>query len=167
MAPFEAHGVDPRRVVIEITESAAMADPERTQWLFHDFRERGFRVAIDDFGTGYSSLSRLRHLPVDILKIDRSFVREVPGDLPSSSMVAGIIRLAEGVGMTPFAEGVETQEQRAFLLDAGCGLAQGYLFARPMPPEDIERVDPSLAETVRSLRETVDSGADASRLVRP
>lgn len=101
MAPFDAHGVDPRRVVIEITESAAMADPERTQWLFHDLRERGFRVAIDDFGTGYSSLSRLRHLPVDILKIDRSFIRDIPGDHPASSMVAGIIRLAEGVGDDP------------------------------------------------------------------
>jgi diguanylate cyclase (GGDEF)-like protein len=165
--PFAAHDVDPRRVVIEITESAAMADPERTQWLFHDLRERGFRIAIDDFGTGYSSLSRLRHLPVDILKIDRSFIRDLPGDHPARSMVAGIIRLAEGVGMIPFAEGVETQEQRAFLLDAGCGLAQGYLFARPMPPAEIERFDRSLVETVHASRETVDSGGDASRLARP
>ncbi len=165
--PFGEHGVDPRRVVIEITESAAMADPERTQWLFHDFRERGFRVAIDDFGTGYSSLSRLRHLPVDILKIDRSFVHDIPGDHPASSMVAGIIRLAEGVGMTPFAEGVETEEQRAFLLGAGCDLAQGHLFARAMPPEDIERFAPTLAETVRGLGEAVDTGRDASRLARP
>jgi diguanylate cyclase (GGDEF)-like protein len=165
--PFGAHGVDPRRVVIEITESAAMADPERTQWLFHDFRERGFRVAIDDFGTGYSSLSRLRHLPVDILKIDRSFVHDIPGDHPASSMVAGIVRLAEGVGMTPFAEGVETEEQRAFLLGTGCVYAQGHLFAAAMPPEEIERFRPTLADTVRALGEAVDTGRDASRLARP
>jgi diguanylate cyclase (GGDEF)-like protein len=137
VAPFEEHGVDPDRVVIEITESAAMADPERTQRILHDFRERGFRVAIDDFGTGYSSLSRLRHLPLDILKIDRSFILDVPADEHARSMVSGIIRLADGVGMTPFAEGVETEAQRAFLVASGCELGQGYLFARPMPPDEI------------------------------
>ena len=137
LVPFGTHGVDPRRVVIEITESAAMADPERTQLMLHEFRERGFRVAIDDFGTGYSSLSRLRNLPADILKIDLSFVRDVPGDPQASSIVAGIIRLAEGLGMIPLAEGVETEAQRAFLMEAGCALGQGYLFSRPVPAEDL------------------------------
>jgi diguanylate cyclase (GGDEF)-like protein/PAS domain S-box-containing protein len=136
--PFEIHGVDPRRVVVEITESAAMADPERTQVMLHEFRERGFRVAIDDFGTGYSSLSRLRSLPADILKIDLSFVRDVPTDPQACSIVTGIIRLAEGLGMIPLAEGVETEAQRAFLMGAGCALGQGYLFSRPSPAEDID-----------------------------
>ncbi len=136
--PFEMHGVDPRRVVIEITESAAMADPERTQLMLHEFRERGFRVAIDDFGTGYSSLSRLRNLPADILKIDLSFVRDVPTDPQACSIVTGIIRLAEGLGMIPLAEGVETEAQRAFLMGAGCALGQGYLFSRPVPAADID-----------------------------
>jgi diguanylate cyclase (GGDEF)-like protein len=165
--PFTSHGVDPHRVVIEVTESAAMADPERTQWLFHDLRERGFRVAIDDFGTGYSSLSRLRHLPVDVLKIDRSFVRDLPGDRPACSMIAGIVRLAEGLGMTPFAEGVETEQQRAFLVEAGFGLAQGYLFARPMPADEIEGYDAALVGGGEVPREAVDSGGSASRLARP
>ena len=168
--PFEVHGVDPRRVVIEITESAAMADPERTQWLLQELRERGFRVAIDDFGTGYSSLSRLRHLPVDILKIDRSFITDADADRRAASMVAGIVRLAEGVGMKPFAEGVETPDQRSFLLAAGCSRGQGFLFARPMPPEDIERVDRVETASVRVggvEADTVDSGRDVSRLARP
>jgi predicted signal transduction protein with EAL and GGDEF domain len=138
LEPFGVHGVDPRRVVIEITESAAMADPERTQLMLHEFRERGFRVAIDDFGTGYSSLSRLRNLPADILKIDLSFVRDVPTDPQACSIVTGIIRLAEGLGMIPLAEGVETEAQRAFLMGAGCALGQGYLFSRPVPAADIE-----------------------------
>jgi diguanylate cyclase (GGDEF)-like protein/PAS domain S-box-containing protein len=141
LQPFDARGTDPHRVIVEITESAAMADPERTQWLLHEIRERGLRVAIDDFGTGYSSLSRLRHLPVDILKVDLSFIRDVPADRHASSMVAGIIRLAEGVGMTPLAEGVEREDQRAFLLGAGCSVGQGYLYSRPVPAEEIPGVD--------------------------
>ncbi len=148
--PFEMHGVDPRRVVIEITESAAMADPERTQLMLHEFRERGFRVAIDDFGTGYSSLSRLRNLPADILKIDLSFVRDVPADPQASSIVTGIIRLAEGLGMKPLAEGVETEAQRAFLMEAGCALGQGYLFSRPVPAEDIELRSHDLSRVART-----------------
>jgi diguanylate cyclase (GGDEF)-like protein/PAS domain S-box-containing protein len=140
LQPFEARGTDPHRIIVEITESAAMADPERTQWLLHEIRERGFRVAIDDFGTGYSSLSRLRHLPVDILKVDLSFIRDVPADRHASSMVAGIIGLAEGVGMIPLAEGVEREDQRAFLLDSGCSVGQGYLYSRPVPAEAIAGV---------------------------
>jgi diguanylate cyclase (GGDEF)-like protein len=171
MEPFGKHGVDPRRVVIEITESAAMADPERTQLLLHDFREHGFRIAIDDFGTGYSSLSRLRNLPADILKIDRSFIADVEVDPRAGSIVAGIVRLAEGVGMAPFAEGVETQAQRSFLIRSGCLYGQGYLFARPMPPEEIERIGRFVAPTPQDhgwpADILVDTDGDASTLTRP
>jgi diguanylate cyclase (GGDEF)-like protein/PAS domain S-box-containing protein len=149
LEPFDARGTDPHRVIVEITESAAMADPERTQWLLHEIRERGFRIAIDDFGTGYSSLSRLRHLPVDFLKVDLSFVRDIPADRHASSMVAGIIRLAEGVGMVPLAEGVESEDQRAFLLGAGCSVGQGYLFSRPVPAEEIAGVDGVVTRTAK------------------
>jgi diguanylate cyclase len=171
MEPFAQHGVDPGRVVIEITESAAMADPERTQLLLREFREHGFRIAIDDFGTGYSSLSRLRKLPADILKIDRSFIAEVEIDPRADSIVAGIVRLAEGVGMIPFAEGVETQAQRAFLIRSGCLFGQGYLFARPIRPEEIERIGRFLASPPQDRGSgadaVVDTAGDASTLTRP
>ena len=137
MRPVEAFGADPSNMVLEITESTAMTDPERTQRLFWEFHAKGFRVALDDFGTGYSSLSRLKHLPVDILKIDRSFVRDVALDSEAGSMVRAIIQLADGLGMTPLAEGVETEEEWRFLSDHGCRLGQGYHFSRPVPASEI------------------------------
>ena len=132
-----AAGMDPGRVVAEITESTAMTDPDRTQQVLFDLHARGLRLAIDDFGTGYSSLARLKHLPVDILKIDRSFVRDVDGDRDAQSMVSAMIALASNLGMTALAEGIETEAERRFLLDRGCPLGQGYLFSRPVPAEDL------------------------------
>jgi diguanylate cyclase (GGDEF)-like protein/PAS domain S-box-containing protein len=137
MRPVETFGADPSNMVLEITESTAMADPERTQRLLWEFHAKGFRVALDDFGTGYSSLSRLKHLPVDILKIDRSFVRDVAVDSEAGSMVRAIIQLADGLGMTPLAEGVETEQEWRFLSDHGCRLGQGYHFSRPVPASEI------------------------------
>jgi diguanylate cyclase (GGDEF)-like protein/PAS domain S-box-containing protein len=137
MRPVETFGADPSNMVLEITESTAMADPERTQRLLWEFHAKGFRVALDDFGTGYSSLSRLKHLPVDILKIDRSFVRDVAVDSEAGSMVRAIIQLADGLGMTPLAEGVETEQEWRFLSDQGCRLGQGYHFSRPVPASEI------------------------------
>jgi EAL domain-containing protein (putative c-di-GMP-specific phosphodiesterase class I) len=132
-----AAGMDPGRVVAEITESTAMTDPDRTQQVLFDLHARGLRLAIDDFGTGYSSLARLKHLPVDILKIDRSFVRDVDGDRDAQSMVSAMIALASNLGMTALAEGIETEAERRFLLDRGCPLGQGYLFSRPVPADDL------------------------------
>jgi diguanylate cyclase (GGDEF)-like protein/PAS domain S-box-containing protein len=129
--------VDPGNVVVEITESTAMIDPDRTQRILTDLHDRGLRLAIDDFGTGYSSLSRLKHLPVDILKIDRTFVREVDSDPDAGSMVCAIIGLADSLGMTPLAEGIETEAEWRFLLDHGCTLGQGYFFSRPVPASEI------------------------------
>jgi diguanylate cyclase (GGDEF)-like protein/PAS domain S-box-containing protein len=129
--------VDPSRVVVEITESAAMADIDRTQQVLSTLRRRGFRFAIDDFGTGYSSLSRLRDLPVDILKIDRSFVRDVPESPDARTVVQAIIQLARSLGMSPLAEGIETGEQWRFLVDHGCLLGQGFYFQRPAPADEV------------------------------
>jgi EAL domain-containing protein (putative c-di-GMP-specific phosphodiesterase class I) len=129
--------VDPQRVVVEVTEATAMTDPDRTLRILGELHANGLRIAIDDFGTGYSSLSRLKHMPVDILKIDRSFVREAHADVQSGSMVQAIVQLANGLGMTSLAEGVETDEERRFLVERGCELAQGYFFARPAPAADI------------------------------
>ena len=130
-------GMDPTKVVVEITESTAMTDPDRTQRILFDLHDRGLQLAIDDFGTGYSSLARLKHLPVDILKIDRSFVRDVDNDHDAASMVGAMIALASNLGMTPLAEGIETLGEWRFLADHGCTLGQGFYFSRPVPPADI------------------------------
>ena len=137
MAKLTAADVDPRDVVVEITESTAMADPDRTQRVLADLHAWGLSLAIDDFGTGYSSLARLKHLPVDILKIDRSFIHAVDRDDESGRMVEAMIQLAHGLGMVPLAEGIETEGELAFLQAAGCTRGQGFLFSRPVPAEQI------------------------------
>ncbi len=134
---IEAAGIDPQRITVEITESTAMHDPDRTLEVLHGFKDHGLKLAIDDFGTGYSSLSRLRYMPVDVLKIDRTFVRDVNSDRQSASMVSAIIALASNLQMQPLAEGIETEEEWRFLAARGCTTGQGYLFARPVPAEEI------------------------------
>jgi diguanylate cyclase (GGDEF)-like protein/PAS domain S-box-containing protein len=129
--------VDPKKVIVEITESTAMADPDRTQKILQELKAWGFSLALDDFGTGYSSLARLKHLPVDVLKIDQSFIRHVDTDPSLASMVRAMVQLAEGLGMTPLAEGVETKEELDFLRRTGCPVGQGYLFAYPVPADEI------------------------------
>ena len=137
MEKLSGAGVDPHDVVVEITESTAMADPDRTQRVLSELHAWGLTLAIDDFGTGYSSLARLKHLPVDILKIDRTFIHDVDRDEDSGRMVEAMVQLAHGLGMTPLAEGIETAEELAFLRESGCTLGQGFYFARPVPAEDI------------------------------
>jgi diguanylate cyclase (GGDEF)-like protein/PAS domain S-box-containing protein len=134
---IEAAGVDPSSLLIEITESTAMADPDRTQQILLGLRRQGLRIAIDDFGIGYSSLSRLKDLAVDVLKIDRSFVRDVPHDRNARTMVKGIVQLAHSLNMAPLAEGIETEDQWRFLVDNDCLLGQGFYFKRPAPAEEI------------------------------
>jgi EAL domain-containing protein (putative c-di-GMP-specific phosphodiesterase class I) len=130
-------GIDPSRIVIEITESTAMHDPDHTQQILWDLHDNGIRLAIDDFGSGYSSFSRLKHLPVDILKIDRSFVRDLPDDHDARTICTAIVKLAANLGLVSLAEGIETTAQRQFLIELGCGLGQGYLFSRAVPAEEI------------------------------
>ena len=130
-------GMDAHKLTVEITESTAMTDPERTLAILNGLHDRGVKLAIDDFGTGYSSLARLRHMPVDVLKIDRTFVREVHSDPQSASMVSAIIALALNLGMDALAEGIETEEEWRFLADRGCPLGQGYFFSRPVPGAEI------------------------------
>jgi diguanylate cyclase (GGDEF)-like protein len=130
-------GIDPSHVVVEITETSAMMDPDRAQEILWDLHRGGLRIAIDDFGTGYSSLSRLREMPVDVLKIDRSFVSNVESDEQSASIVGAFLDLARGLGMTTLAEGIETPGELGFLRERGCMLGQGFLFSKPVPPEEI------------------------------
>ena len=130
-------GIDPARIVVEVTESSAMIDPDRAQEILWELHRGGLLIAIDDFGTGYSSLSRLRDVPIDVLKIDRSFVSAVDEDPQAASIVAAFIELAVGLGMTTLAEGIETRGELDLLIARGCQLGQGYLFSRPVPPEEI------------------------------
>jgi len=134
---LSAANLDPGSIIVEVTESAAMADPERTLRILRDLNNRGLRLALDDFGTGYSSFARLRYMPVDLLKIDRLFIRDVAHDRQAADMVRAIIQLAHGLGMTPLAEGIETEAEWRFLVEQGCRLGQGFYFCRPAPAEDI------------------------------
>jgi EAL domain-containing protein (putative c-di-GMP-specific phosphodiesterase class I) len=137
LAGINSFGLDAERLMIEVTESAAMIDPDTTERVLRELHGEGVRFAIDDFGTGYSSLSRLKQMPVSMLKIDRSFVSDVPGDADAEAMVKTIVQLARNLGVQPLAEGIETEEQRQFLLDCGCDLGQGYLFGAPGPADQL------------------------------
>jgi diguanylate cyclase (GGDEF)-like protein/PAS domain S-box-containing protein len=130
-------GIDPAKVIVEITESSAMADPDRAQTILEELHAGGLRIAIDDFGTGYSSLARLRDMPVDVLKIDRSFVSGVDTDPQNQSIVSAFIELARGLGLTTLAEGIETEGELAFVQERGCVLGQGFLYSKAVPPEEI------------------------------
>jgi diguanylate cyclase (GGDEF)-like protein len=138
IATAMAEDVPTERLMIEITESTAMVQPGRVAQVLASIRSSGLRLAIDDFGSGYSSLSRLRQMPVEILKIDRSFVADLPGDAGAAAIVTTIIDLARSLGIRSLAEGIETEEQRLFLLDRGCELGQGFLLGRPAPADELD-----------------------------
>jgi EAL domain-containing protein (putative c-di-GMP-specific phosphodiesterase class I) len=130
---LDAAGVPPQSLVLEVTENS-FVDFNRAKRLIEQLRQLGIGLALDDFGASYSSLGRLRALPMDVVKIDRSFVGDLASDPRDRALVQAMVRLGENLGMTPLAEGVETSEQLDVLHDLGCVWAQGHLFARPMPP---------------------------------
>ncbi|KRB30510.1 bifunctional diguanylate cyclase/phosphodiesterase [Acidovorax sp. Root70] len=126
-------GLPAHQLEIELTETVLMENMEAGAHTLHRLSQLGIHLAIDDFGTGYSSLSYLRQLPMRRLKIDRSFVKDLPGQEHSRTIVTAIVALAHGLGLQVTAEGVETQEQADYLVLQGCDVLQGYVFARPMP----------------------------------
>jgi EAL domain-containing protein (putative c-di-GMP-specific phosphodiesterase class I)/CheY-like chemotaxis protein/GGDEF domain-containing protein len=130
-------GADPSRLVIEVTESDIMSDPARSTAVLHALKSLGVRTELDDFGTGYSSLAYLRQLPLDGVKIDRSFVRNLLSDANTAAIVRAAIDLSHALGLEAIAEGVETELHLDRLAGSGCDAAQGYLFARPMPSEAV------------------------------
>ncbi|MDX6546656.1 MAG: hypothetical protein QOG33_206, partial [Gaiellales bacterium] len=138
LATIERFGLSADRMMVEITESTVMADTLRSEPIIAELHERGLRLAIDDFGTGHSSLARLNQMLVTTLKIDRSFVSDLPHDRSAAVLVATIIQLAHNLGLHPLAEGIETEEQRRFLIEHNCPLGQGFLFSRPVPAAEIE-----------------------------
>jgi diguanylate cyclase (GGDEF)-like protein len=133
-------GLDPTRLEIEITETVLLQNKETTLAVLHQLRALGVRIALDDFGTGYSSLTYLQCFPFDKIKIDRSFVKDITENAGSLNIVRAVAALASGMGMTATAEGVETREQLDSITSEGCTEMQGFLFSRPLPAREIERL---------------------------
>jgi diguanylate cyclase (GGDEF)-like protein/PAS domain S-box-containing protein len=130
-------GLDARNLELEVTEGFIMQQPDEAIGLLNSLREKGVSIAIDDFGTGYSSLSYLKQLPIHKLKIDRTFVRDIPADPDDMAITSAIVALGHRLHMSIVAEGVETEEQLAFLISEGCEEAQGHLFSQPLSAQDI------------------------------
>jgi diguanylate cyclase (GGDEF)-like protein len=133
-------GLNPTRLEIEITETVLLQNKETTLAVLHQLRALGVRIALDDFGTGYSSLTYLQCFPFDKIKIDRSFVKDITENTGSLNIVRAVAALASGMGMTATAEGVETREQLDSITSEGCTEMQGFLFSRPLPAREIERL---------------------------
>jgi len=143
-AVLEQAGVDPERLEIEITESVLMKDEEAAVAILHQLRSLGIHVALDDFGTGYSSLSYLRRLPIDTVKIDQSFIRNVGEDSEDAALASAMISLAKVLQLRVVVEGVETEAQHAFLREIGCDEIQGFLVSSAVPATEV----PKLVETL-------------------
>ncbi|HEX8099806.1 MAG TPA: EAL domain-containing protein [Actinomycetota bacterium] len=137
---LQESGLDPESLTLEITESVVMQDSEATISILHGLKALGIKLAIDDFGTGFSSLSYLRRLPVDVVKIDRSFVAGVASASEEWTLARGIVKLVHSLGFQTIAEGVERADQKAHLRALGCRFGQGYYFAKPMTSEEASRL---------------------------
>lgn len=141
MAALEESGLPPSRLELEVTEGFIMERAEHSLLTLKEIRDLGVRLAIDDFGTGYSSLGYLKRLPINVLKIDQSFVRDTPVDPNNAGICKAVIALAQNLDLDVVAEGVETEQQREFLIESSCRFGQGYLFSRPVPFDEFG-VDP-------------------------
>jgi len=139
-AVVQRHAIKPMLLKLELTESLLQEDIEVTVATMNALNEIGIQFSLDDFGTGYSSLQYLKRLPLDQLKIDQSFVRDISTDSSDKAIVQTIIAMAHNLNLDVIAEGVETEEQRQFLLNNGCTHYQGYLFSKPLPIEQFEAV---------------------------
>jgi EAL domain-containing protein (putative c-di-GMP-specific phosphodiesterase class I) len=130
-------GLEARCLDLELTESVLMENAESTGAVLRELKAMGIHLAVDDFGTGYSSLSYLQHFPIDVLKIDKSFVDQISGDPNNSAIVGAIIDMGKNLKQRVIAEGIETPEQLAFLRSLHCAEGQGYLFSQPVAPEEL------------------------------
>jgi EAL domain-containing protein (putative c-di-GMP-specific phosphodiesterase class I) len=135
-AALRETGMPAHALELEITEGVLIGHPERARATLHAIKRLGVRLALDDFGTGYSSLAQLKRLPIDTLKVDRSFVQGLPGDARDSAIIEAIVALGRTLQLAVVAEGVETVAQREFLRACGCTQMQGYHFSRPLPAQE-------------------------------
>lgn len=131
-AALKKSGMAPGLLELELTESMVIQNPERGIKILQSLKKLGIRIAIDDFGTGYSSLAQLKNFPIDTLKVDRSFIRDIPGNLDDITMAKAIIAMGKSLGLTVVAEGVETEAQQSFLSDNACDETQGFYFSKPV-----------------------------------
>ena len=139
-------GLPPQALTLEITESLLMTDDSEVSVDLLAIQEMGVTLAVDDFGTGYSSLSYLKHLPVAVMKIDRSFIKGLPDDSDDGALVQAILSIADSLGLRVIAEGVETERQACFLRERGCDFAQGYLYSRPLNGDELSGLLPEPPE---------------------
>ncbi len=153
-AALQSSGLPADRLELEITESGLMEQGERAEAFLHNLRSIGVQLAIDDFGTGYSSLAYLKRFPVSKLKIDRGFVRDLPGDVSDAQLVQTMVAMGRNLGISVVAEGVETEEQLAYLQELGCESAQGYLFSKPRPAAEVRAWLPVLADAPTDKADT-------------
>src|SRR5258706_14206407 len=147
----------PRFLALELTEGMVMQNADRASQTLTAIKEMGVRIAIDDFGTGYSSLAQIKRFPIDTLKIDRSFIREIPTDAEDKAITEAIIAMGKTLSLTVVAEGVETEAQATFLREHACDEMQGYYFSKPVPPEqfaELLRLHTSRAKLQRSADAT-------------
>ncbi|MDI1302311.1 MAG: EAL domain-containing protein [bacterium] len=152
---LQEFGLDASQIELELTESTSMSNPEATILIMTQLRNRGIRLSIDDFGTGYSNLSYLKRFPIDCLKLDQAFVRDIATDANDLAIAEAIIAMAHKLGLEVIAEGVETEEQLLLLGKAGCHTIQGYYFSRPRPGQECAGMLSqhfSMPDTVKNLR---------------
>ena len=135
---MQHHAIEPKRLKLELTESMLLENIEHTVLTMTALKEIGVQISLDDFGTGYSSLQYLKRLPLNQLKIDQSFVRDIATDSNDKAIVRTIIVMAHSLNLEVIAEGVETEEQKQFLYDSNCTHYQGYLFSKPVPIAEFE-----------------------------
>jgi EAL domain-containing protein (putative c-di-GMP-specific phosphodiesterase class I) len=148
-------GLPPQYLQLEITEGAAMQDVDLTLAILRELREAGVQISIDDFGTGHSSLSYLKRFPIDVVKIDQSFVQDLTVDPNDAAIASTIIVMAHALNLKVIAEGVETAEQLAFLRERDCDEMQGFLFSRPAPAPELDQM---LRRNGRRWRAAVPAG---------
>jgi EAL domain-containing protein (putative c-di-GMP-specific phosphodiesterase class I) len=152
----------PWALELEITESVLLTEEERASRVLAELVELGVTLALDDFGTGYSSLSYLRRYPMQVIKIDRSFVTDLPGNADAAAIASAVVAMARSLGKRTIAEGIETEAQLGFLKSLGCDCGQGYFFSKPLPADDLARFIAALRPQ-GALPEHLASSATAGR----